>query len=224
VQRTANVDAVDYVGHSMGGMILYAYLAEGGLGIHAAVTLGSPTTFAFGLRTSALARSFEGLFSPSLPIPSGFAAGLAAPFQGAMVNDPVELLLYNHENTPFDVWARLMAYGTADIAGGVVQQLAPMAARGDFKSLDGKLDFKRDMATVTVPVLVVAGRLDRTAPVPAVKDGYRALGGPKEWLLVSQANGAKAEYGHMDLVIGQRAGTEVWPKVLDFLNRHVEHQ
>jgi hypothetical protein len=56
--------------------------------------------------------------------------------------------------------------------------------------------------------------------VPAVKDAYRALGGPKEWLLIGEENGAEADYGHLDLVIGERAGTEVFPRVLDFLDRH----
>ena len=69
-------------------------------------------------------------------------------------------------------------------------------------------------------MLVVAGRLDRVALCPAVYDAYRALGGPKEWLLISRANGAVAEYGHMDLVIGDRAPTEVWTPVLEFFNRH----
>ena len=58
------------------------------------------------------------------------------------------------------------------------------------------------------------------AMAPAVKDGFRALGGPKEWLLITRANGTRGEYGHMDLVIGERAAGEVWSKVLDFFDRH----
>ena len=82
---------------------------------------------------------------------------------------------------------------------------------------DGSIDLRADMAKITTPVMVVAGRLDRVAYTPAVKDGYRALGGPREWLLVTRANGARAEYGHMDLVIGEHAADEVWAKVLAFL-------
>lgn len=51
-------------------------------------------------------------------------------------------------------------------------------------------DFRADMAKITTPVIVVAGKLDRVAPTPAVKDGYRSLGGPKRWLLITRANGA----------------------------------
>ena len=55
--------------------------------------------------------------------------------------------------------------------------------------------------------------------VQKLMDGYRALGGPKEWLLITRGNGAKGEYGHMDLVIGERASTEVWPRVLKFFDK-----
>jgi poly(3-hydroxyalkanoate) synthetase len=75
------------------------------------------------------------------------------------------------------------------------------------------------MAKITTPVIVVAGRLDRIAVAPSVKDGYRALGGPKEWLLITRANGSQGEYGHMDLVIGERASSEVWSKILTFWER-----
>ena len=67
---------------------------------------------------------------------------------------------------------------------------------------------------------MVAGKRDRLATVPAVKAGYRALGGPKEWRIVGVENGARADYAHMDLVIGDRADTELWPAVLDFFERH----
>jgi pimeloyl-ACP methyl ester carboxylesterase len=217
IQRVADVDDVDYIGHSMGGMIVYAYLAEGGRGIHAAVTLGSPTTLALGMRTSSLVGGIGRIISPSFPVPSGLGAALIAPFAGSVGDDPVQLLLYNPENTSAQTWSRLLAYGTANIAGGVVKQLS-MLARDEFKSHDGMFDFKKDMGAIRTPICVVAAQLDRTAPAPAVKDGYRALGGPKRWMLVSRANGAKAEYGHMDLVIGQRAASEVWTPVLGFLN------
>jgi polyhydroxyalkanoate synthase len=215
VRRTANVDRIDYVGHSMGGMIAYAYLAEGGDGLNAVATLGSPTNLAIGTRAATMLTLMPGSFT----VPTELGAYLAAPFSGAIPDGPIERFFYNPDNTSAETWGRLMSYGTADIAGGVMKQLLALG-RGDFKSADGTIDFRHDMAKIKTPVLVVAARLDRTAPTPAVKDGYRALGGPKEWLMISEAHGARAEYGHMDLVIGSRAPDEVWSKVLDFFERH----
>lgn len=42
VRKVSGADAIDYAGHSMGGMILYAYLSQGGQGLHAAATMGWP--------------------------------------------------------------------------------------------------------------------------------------------------------------------------------------
>ncbi|MBX5482068.1 MAG: hypothetical protein IRZ16_09570 [Myxococcaceae bacterium] len=93
-----------------------------------------------------------------------------------------------------------------------------MTESGRFESADGAIDYRRDMAKIRVPVMVVAGKVDRIANPAAVKDGYRALGGEKVWLLAAEENGFQADYGHMDFLIGQRAATEVWPKVLEFLD------
>ncbi len=116
-------------------------------------------------------------------------------------------------------WKRLLAYGSADTSGGVALQFIDLLESGRFRSLEG-VDFKVGLAQVKVPVLVVAARLDRIALTPAVRDGFNALGGPKAWLLITRANGARAEYGHMDLVIGDRAPDEVWRPVLEFFQRH----
>jgi poly(3-hydroxyalkanoate) synthetase len=220
VIEVSGAPQVDWVGHSMGGMVIYAYLAAGGEGIGAAVTMGSPTRMDYGTGTDRLLS----VLSPLLPrrgaFPSALGAALAAPWQGAVDDGPFQRLFYDPANTRIDVWQRLMAYGTADVSFGVARQLTQMTRDGKFTSGDGKIDFRAGLAEVKTPVLVVAGRKDHIALTPAVRDAYRALGGPKEWLLVSVANGAHAEYGHMDLVIGEHAPADVWTPVLDFLDRH----
>ena len=218
VKRISGVPAIDYAGHSMGGMVLYAYLSQGGQGIHAAATMGSPTRLDWGTGLESLLTSIgPRIVTPQWMIPSMFGAHLAEPFQTA--DGPFERLFYNPQSTDPQAWHRLMAYGTADVAGGTALQLIELMQTGKFQSADGKIDLRAAMAKITTPVIVVAGRLDRIAVAPAVKDGYRALGGPKEWLLITRANGSRGEYGHMDLVIGDRAGDEVWSKILRFLDQ-----
>lgn len=221
VKKITGAPAVNYAGHSMGGILLYAYLAKGGKDIEAGATLGSPTRLDWG---TGLETYLQGLapkiVSPTMSVPSALGAWLAAPFQSWVEDGPFERFFYNRQSTSTQAWQRLMAYGTANVAGGATLQLVKMVDHGRFESFDGKDDYRAGMAANRTPVLVVAARLDRIALTPAVKDGYRALGGPKEWLLITRANGARGEYGHMDLVIGERAGDEVWSKVLDFFNRH----
>jgi polyhydroxyalkanoate synthase len=217
VRDQTGAPVVDFVGHSMGGMTAYAYLSQGGKGLNAVTTLGSPTRLDWGTGLESLARAVVPLVPAAATLPSALATSLAAPFQSP--DDLVSLFLYNPQSTDLATWRRFMAYGGADTSGGVAQQLFSLVATGRFTSLDGQ-DLKAGLSRVTTPVLVVAARLDRLALAPGVRDGYDALGGPKEWLLITRANGALGEYGHMDLVIGERAASEVWSPVLDFFNRH----
>jgi polyhydroxyalkanoate synthase len=219
IRKESGAEAIDYVGHSMGGMVLYAYLSQGGEGIRTAATLGSPTRLDWGSGLEVLLKTVgPALVSPPSMIPSELGSKLAAPFQGIVPDGIFQRFLYNPQSTDLEAWKHLMAYGTSDMAGGTALQLISLMETGRFQSADGKLDLRADMAKIRTPILVVAGRLDRVAPAPAVKDGYRALGGPKKWLLVTRANGSKGEYGHMDLVIGRRAHDEVWSKVLSFFD------
>lgn len=220
VREISGADAIDYAGHSMGGMVVYVYLAEGGQGIHAAATLGSPTRLNWGADVDGLMETFGPLFAvEGSMFPTDFGAAIAAPFQGAVDDGPFQRMFYAPGNTELPVWKHLMVYGTAPMAGGVLLQLLPVVRDGQLKSRDRTIDFRADLAKVTTPVIVVSARMDRIAAGPAVRDGYLHLGGPKEWLSITRANGAHAEYGHMDLVIGQYAHLDVWPRLIAFFDR-----
>ena len=47
--------------------------------------------------------------------------------------------------------------------------------------------------------------------------GHDALGGPRRWLLVAEENGAAADYGHMDLLLGEAAGKDVFGPLFEWL-------
>jgi polyhydroxyalkanoate synthase len=219
VRKVSGAEAIDYIGHSMGGMALYAYLGQGGQGVRKAATLGSPTRLDWGSTLELVVRTVGPVVaSKPASLPSAFGSKLAAPFQGVVPDGVFQRIFYNPQSTDTEAFQRLMVYGVADTAGGTALQLITLMETGRFLSADGTIDLKAGMANIRTPILVVAGRLDRIAVVPAVKDGYRALGGPKKWLVITRANGAKGEYGHMDLVIGKRAAAEVWTNVLGFFD------
>ncbi|MFT3836652.1 MAG: alpha/beta fold hydrolase [Myxococcaceae bacterium] len=220
VRRVTMAEDIDYVGHSMGGMIMYAYLSQGGPYIHAASTLGSPTRLDWGTGLESLMGIGGAVLPNKWMIPSDLGSHMSVPMQGMIDDGPFQRFFYNPENSTLESWQRLMAYGVAGVSTGVAQQLLNVVKTTNFCSADGKKDFRKAMHEIKTPILVVGARLDRIALTPAVYDGYRALGGEKKWLLVSRANGARAEYGHMDLVIGEYAPEDVWSKVDDFFDAH----
>ncbi|HYV46362.1 MAG TPA: alpha/beta fold hydrolase [Myxococcaceae bacterium] len=220
VRKVTGAPKVDYVGHSLGGIVGYGYLGRGGQGVGAAVILGSPMRLDLGTPVDLLLPQLAGMLGAGWTLPMKGVAPLGVPMADLFPENLQELLLFNPENTTRETMKRLMVEGTEDVSTSQLQQLALMLKTGELKSLDGTLDYRQALATVTTPVLVVAGKRDRLATVPAVKAGYRALGGPKEWKIMGVENGARADYGHMDMVIGDRADTELWPALLDFFDRH----
>lgn len=221
VRRESNAAAVDVIGYSLGGMLLYAYLAEGGEGVGAAVTMAAPTRLdgsGFWIQASTtFARWFA---MADRPLPFRFLVQAATQVHPAVPGDPLETLLYNPGNVRASEWSRFSAEGFDDLPGGLALQLARMVETGRFESADGRIDYRRDMGRIKIPILVVAGKLDRLATTPAVRDGFVALGGPKEWLVLGEENGLRSDYGHLDPIVGERASIEVWPRLLEFLDRH----
>ena len=58
------------------------------------------------------------------------------------------------------------------------------------------------------------------APAGWVQPYATAMGGESKYLLAGPSSGFAQPYGHLDLGLGARAATEVFPVILDWLNAH----
>lgn len=217
VREKTGAAQVDYVGHSMGGLVLYAYLSSGGDGIGRAVTLGSPALLRWSGRLEELVR----WASPAAGI-AGYAPIRAVshatlPLQGE-VETLVELMLWTPGMTDPDVWRRFVAVGTDDVPPLLLEQFAGWIARGAFDSRDGSIDYLEGLRNVRVPMLVVAGKLDGIAPPWSVRPAYERLASEeKRFIVIGEANGMSADYNHMDMLLGERAAEDVFSRVSAFL-------
>jgi pimeloyl-ACP methyl ester carboxylesterase len=203
---------VDVVGHSMGGLILYCLLARGGepaAAIGAAATLGSPLGFRWGPRFTRFARLAASAAS-RLPVVALDAPTLLALPLLAWFPEPAGLLLYNPANIDPEVWSGFLAVGVDDDSPRLAAQFLRFIEEDKLTSRDGAVDYELALPAARTPVLVVAGKVDQLGFPPLVRRGYDALGGPKRWLLVGEENGASADYGHMDLLLGEHADADVF--------------
>jgi predicted alpha/beta hydrolase len=212
---------VAWVGHSMGGMVLYAYLgSEAAAPVSAGVTIASPLVFP---RAASELLTRIGRVLLSLPftdvIPQRWVLtglwsvlGHSAAAAVGMNPDNVDRALIG------DALRRFMS----DVPRAKLQQLAHWAVDGVFCSTDGRVDYRAGLRHVTTPLLVVAGSADRLATPAAVREALqRLVAAPAAYLEFGRAHGHRADYGHVDLILGHAAPEEVFPAVAGWLAAQV---
>lgn len=206
--------SVDYVGYSMGGMLLYASLAAGALPrsqVHRAVLVGSPGRVQSPLAGIRLAARLPRWLMPRLPFRL-YARALA--FAADFVETPLHRLLANPRHLGPGAAARAMINMVEDI---------PASLAADFSrwlSGDGTLTLKSGervlsgLADLPIPALFIAGAADHIAPPESVRAAFDAWGcdsGTQKRLVLLDA------YGHTDLVLGISAARDVFPLVASHL-------
>lgn len=217
---------VAWIGHSMGGMIAYAYLgAYGGAAapsaLAAGVTLAAPVVFP--PASSALLHRLG-------------AALLAVPFSdtihqrwvlGALWNvvgtsGAVQVGM-NPENVDRAVVGRALRRFIGNVPRAKLQQLAAWSLEGAFASVDRRVDYRAALGGVTTPLLVAAGSADRLATPTAVRHALTHLPhGTASYVEFGRAHGHSVDYGHVDLVLGLAAPEEVFPTVARWLAERAE--
>lgn len=221
VKKITGARAVHWIGHSMGGMVMYAYLASGGTGIRSAVAIGSPASFE--QRNDLLSYMFsrkEGLKLIS-HVPGRSFARFGSRFVRLFRSGPWSMLVWNADNMDLGTMRNLARCGADDMSAKVLKQFSGWISGKFFVSSDGKTDYLAGMSRVTVPILFVAGSLDNLAAPLSVKAAWEAVPAPgKEFRIFARANGDSADYGHTDLVAGKRVREEVFPVLLHWVEAH----
>lgn len=219
VTRLTGRPKVWWVGHSMGGMILYGHLER------------SPETRVAGLVAVASPMNIpqppndilKGLLENSdllkisaLAVNTTLPAKLASPL-GGRVQTPLDILFYNRENMDPPTIS-LLFLNVEDIPQGVLDQFTEMVRTGEFKRADGSYSYTRNLSKIDVPVLLIAGQVDKIAPPEVVRFAYDQVSSTdKTYRLFGLAGGYRADYGHNDLILGKHTKEEVFPLIAQWL-------
>jgi len=224
VKEKSGFDKVYWIGHSMGGIIMYAYLETVGQDdIAGFIPIGSmmviPRPLSPHLKTIA---EQEQLMTASLIINTRAAADIRNLTLGA-VKHPMEDLLLRRENVNEDVLFKLFRECIDDTAPGVVKQFSRSIRNGGIlSSASGgrEYNYTEKLNLIRVPVFLMAGGADAFVTECSLKDCYRALSSrDKRMEIFSEENAYSADYGHSDVVIGKRSKEEVYPVILRWLDR-----
>jgi pimeloyl-ACP methyl ester carboxylesterase len=212
VCRTTGADAVHWVGHSLGGMILYAACALGLTGrIRSAVMSDVPGDMSL-IKRRRLAGTLYGRLVPIVPpvlfIPIVLVLAWISPAR----------LLPKYGIRCRRTMMRIVANGVIDVGcSRVALHLASVLRRGRFVSWDGQVDYEAGLDRIHFPVIQIAAA-QRYSPERAAQVLIeRAPVRDKAYVRVGMAEGFSEDYNHFTVLLGERARDEIFPIVADFL-------
>ncbi len=220
VCRETGEDEVQWVGHSMGGMVIYAYLST-----HQDPRVRSVTTIASPLDFQLVARQTRPLLrlKPLLRLgPVGFGWMLRAmlPLLRMIHSDKVHIGVLRENLTDRDLSEILVNVIEGLAAPGVLAQFGDWVEEGGFRSRDGRYAYGT-LAHLRCPLLVIAAERDLLTPPASVSPAIdRAPAAKKVYRLFGRASGDDRDFGHGDIVLSDAARERVYPVITDWLVRH----
>jgi pimeloyl-ACP methyl ester carboxylesterase len=219
VQHATGHDRVNWIGHSLGGMLLFPYLELSPEPWRVAnfVAMGATVTLAEAPQSSMLRANRSLRMLARVVSPGRLGRPLMyARFPGLEL---IDQFYYTTANVDTRTVSRFYGYTLEDTGRSALKQLAPYLKKGHFVSADGRIDYAARLNEVTVPILMVAGDSDCMSDVPSTELTYAALGSADKTLArFGKAEGHVANYGHCDLVWSRYAPKEIFPVLVDWLD------
>jgi len=218
IRKHTGYDKLHWIGHSLGGMLLYAYTQEfGEEHIASGVTLGSPIGFeGTDLKINelqvALIRTFPALahrvFHALLPL-------------GMMTRRGSRYFPTNMHNLPDNADTGHFMNMTEGPLPGVFGELKYWAQNKLWLMKDGQLDVRAGLSTMRFPLLAIYGVRDPFIPIDRAQAFVKKLPhDDKRILILGKEHDCEHDYNHCDLVFGKNGTREVFEPIAQWLARH----
>jgi pimeloyl-ACP methyl ester carboxylesterase len=213
---------VDWIGHSMGGMLILAHLSRHpDAPVFSALTLGSPVNF-----TNMRTKEIDSLLKISpifgwLPIsPLPFFGRLFIPVINRI---PTKLLgLFHVPNITPEIARKTVALAAQLVTSNRIWlTFGRYIDTGKFATANGK-PYLDGLAEAKTSLFFVGGSRDAMAPDcvdSKICTPDNAVGSRKT-LIVGKESGFSSDYGHMDLMVGNKSREEIFPLALGWLVEH----
>ena len=219
VRKETGQERVNWVGHSLGGMLMFAYLETSPEASRIAnfVGMGSTVVQAEWPQTKMLGanRALRGL----LRVVSTGRMARPMMFARPPGLQSVDRLYYTASNVDRSTVNRFYGYTLENPGRGALKQLDPYLEYGTFVSADGSFDYYDHLERVSTPLLLIAGDGDIMSDIRSTQLTFESVSSKDKTLKrYGRVEGHIDDYGHCDLVWSRHAAREIFPDVIDWLN------
>ncbi|KAI4357742.1 hypothetical protein L6164_001673 [Bauhinia variegata] len=216
------------IGHSMGGILLYAMLSRFGFEgkeprLGAVVTLASSLDYTSSKSTLKLllplADPAQALNVPVVPLGAMLAAAYPLSSRPPYVLSWLNTLISAEDMMDPELLKKLVLNNFCTIPAKLILQLTTAFRDRGLCNRNGNFFYKDHLHKSKVPVLAIAGDYDLICPPEAVQETVKLI--PEHlatYKLFGQPGGPR--YAHYDLVGGRLAVEQVYPCIIEFLNQH----
>ncbi|KAL1810702.1 hypothetical protein ACET3Z_020767 [Daucus carota] len=216
------------IGHSMGGILLYAMLSKNGCQgqdsyLASIITLGSSldyTTSESSLKLLLpLVDPAQALNVPVVPLGALLAAAYPLAFRPPYVLSWLNPLITAQETMQPELMEKFVLNNFCTVPAKLLYQLTSAFQNGGLCDRTGKFFYKDHLHKIDIPVLAIAGDKDLICPPEAVHETIKLV---PEHLVDFKVFGRQEgpHYAHYDLVGGPLAPDHIYPVIIDFLSRH----
>lgn len=214
------------IGHSMGGILLYARLSKYGFegrdpSLAAIVTLASSLDYTSSNSSLKmllpLADPAQALNVPVVPLGALLAAAYPLSSGPPYVLSWLNYLISAEDMMHPKLLKKLVLNNFCTIPAKLLLQLTTAFREGGLCDRSGRFFYKDHLHKTNVPVLALAGDQDLICPPEAVYETANLI---PEHLVTYRVFGAPEgpHYAHYDLVGGRLAVEQVYPSIIEFLS------
>jgi pimeloyl-ACP methyl ester carboxylesterase len=222
VLQQTGAPAIHWVGHSMGGMLILAYLAANpDAPVASVVTVGSPVDFSKMNKKAAgplLENKWLIEWAPFFPVT--FFVRFLTPIIHLL---PENLLTVIHTPNIEPKTARKAVALASQLvtSNRIWLQFGKFIETEEFARGDGR-PYLDKISLCEKPILALAGSMDYMAPQRAVTGLCESSERPPNAVcrVIGKEIGCSEDYGHLDLMVGSKSSTEVYPMIMDWIDRN----
>lgn len=218
IRQTTGYERVHWVGHSTGGMLLFAYeLAHGTAQLASGVALATPPGFRASKHPG---RRILARLVAWMPGINSFIGRSFAPYARSFRPGQSEGLV-NWDNVHPGIRREHLFHMLDVPPGRLLLQMNGWTTRKTWQLEGEERDLSELLPGLRTPLLTVWTARDPFTTPDAALDFYESLRATdKQFLLLSRESGASTDYGHSELVFAPNSGDEVFEPVVQWLGQH----